>query len=135
MKRIIVAMIAVCALVFTSSAASAQQTTGSISGRITDAQKAAVPGVTVTAKNKATGFSRSEVSDSEGVYRLNALPVGSYDVHAELSGFAPFDRKDLIVNIGESLDVNIDMAPDEPRGMRSSYVSNPPDRPNRRSST
>jgi len=109
MKRIIVAMIAVCALVFTSSAASAQQTTGSISGRITDAQKAAVPGVTVTAKNKATGFSRSEVSDSEGVYRLNALPVGSYDVHAELSGFAPFDRKDLIVNIGESLDVNIDM--------------------------
>lgn len=109
MKRIIVAMIAACALVLASSPASAQQTTGSIQGRITDAQKAAVPGVTVTAKSKTTGFSRSEVSDSEGVYRLNALPVGSYDVHAELAGFAPFDRKDLIVNIGESLDVNIDM--------------------------
>ena len=109
MKRIIVAMIAACVLALASSPASAQQTTGSIQGRITDAQKAAVPGVTVTAKNKATGFSRSEVSDSEGSYRLTALPVGSYDVHAELAGFAPFDRKDMIVNIGETLDVNIDM--------------------------
>jgi hypothetical protein len=109
MKRLFVAMVAACALALASSPASAQQTTGSISGRITDAQKAAVPGVTVTAKSKTTGFTRSEVSDSEGVYRLNALPVGSYDIHAELSGFAPFDRKDLIVNIGESLDVNIDM--------------------------
>jgi hypothetical protein len=64
MKRIMVAMIAACALVLASSPASAQQTTGSISGRITDAQKAAVPGVTVTAKSKTTGFTRSEVSDS-----------------------------------------------------------------------
>ena len=30
-------------------------------------------------------------------------------MHAELPGFAPFDRKDMIVNIGETLDVNIDM--------------------------
>ncbi len=109
MKRIIVAMIAVCALALASQPASAQQTTGGIQGRIVDAQRAAVPGVTVTAKSKATGFTRSEVSDSEGIYRLNGLPVGAYDVHAELAGFAPFDRKDAVVNIGETLDVNIDM--------------------------
>ena len=109
MKRIIVAMVAVCAFAYAGTLAAAQQTTGGIQGRIVDAQRAAVPGVTVTAKSKATGFSRSEVTDSEGLFRLNGLPVGSYDVHAELSGFAPFDRKDVVVNLGETLDVNIDM--------------------------
>ena len=77
MKRIIVAMIAICAFAVMAAPAMAQQTTGSIQGRIIDAQKAAVPGVTVTAKSGATGFSRTEVTDAEGVYRLNALPVGT----------------------------------------------------------
>ena len=88
MKRIIVAMIAVCAFALSATSAAAQQTTGNIQGRIVDAQKAAIPGVTVTAKSATTGFTRTEVTDAEGVYRLTALPVGIYDVHAELSGFA-----------------------------------------------
>src|SRR5262249_47198847 len=109
MRRIMAALVAACALLLAGLAAGAQQTTGNIQGRIVDAQKAAVPGVTVTAKSKGTGFTRSEVTDSEGLYRLNGLPVGSYDLHAELSGFAPFDRKDVVVNVGETFDVNIDM--------------------------
>jgi hypothetical protein len=108
MKKIIVAMIALCACAVTIPAF-AQQTTGSIQGRIVDAQKAAVPGVTVTAKNTETGFTRSEVTDAEGVYRLNALPVGTYDLRAELAGFTPYDRKGLIVNVGQTIDVNVDM--------------------------
>src|SRR5688500_19607477 len=103
MKRIIVAMIAIGAIALGSPAA-AQQTTGSIQGRVLDAQKAAVPGVTVTATSAATGFTRSEVSDVEGVYRLNALPVGTYDIKAELSGFAPYERKGVIVNLGTLTD-------------------------------
>src|SRR4029078_6873465 len=54
-------------------------------------------------------FSRTEVTDAEGVYRLNALPVGTYDVHAELSGFQPYDRKSVVVNIGQTVDLNIDL--------------------------
>lgn len=109
MKRIIVAMIAVCAIALTGPPAAAQQTTGNIQGRVVDAQKAAVPGVTVTAKSAATGFTRSEVTDAEGVYRLNALPVGTYDVRAELSGFSPYERKGIIVNVGQATDINIDL--------------------------
>ena len=108
MKRRIVALIAICAITLGVPAA-AQQTTGNIQGRIVDAQKAAVPGVTVTAKNAATGFSRTEVTDAEGVYRLTALPVGSYDVRAELSGFSPYERKGVIVNVGQQTDINIDL--------------------------
>jgi Carboxypeptidase regulatory-like domain/TonB dependent receptor-like, beta-barrel len=109
MKRMMAALIAVCAIALAGLPAEAQQTTGAIQGRIVDAQKAAVPGVTVTAKSKSTGFTRSEVTDTEGLYRLNGLPVGNYDLRAELQGFAPFERKDVVVNIGETLDVNVDL--------------------------
>ena len=109
MKRLMLAMLAVCVLALGAAPAMAQQTTGNIEGRIVDAQKAAVPGVTVTAKNAATGFTRTEVTDAEGIYRLNALPVGTYDVHAELSGFTPYDRKAVQVNVGSTVDLNIDL--------------------------
>ena len=75
MKTIITSMILLCAVAF-ATPAFAQQTTGSIQGRIVDAQKAAVPGVTVTAKNAETRFTRSQTSDAEGRYLLNALPFG-----------------------------------------------------------
>jgi outer membrane receptor protein involved in Fe transport len=108
MNKLTTAMLAVCASALLAAPAAAQ-TTGNIQGRILDAQKAAVPGVTVTAKNPTTGFTRSEVTDSEGVYRLNALPVGTYDLHAEIAGFAPFTAKGVAVNVSATLDMNIDL--------------------------
>src|SRR5260221_600280 len=75
---------AVAVLLLSCASVFAQQTTGSITGRVLDQQSAAVPGATVTAKSASTGFTRTEVSDAEGIYRLGALPVGNYDVTAEL---------------------------------------------------
>ena len=106
MKRTIYAALALLALM-SSTPAFAQQTTGNISGRITDDQDAAVPGVTVTARNAATGFVRSSVSDGEGVYRLTALPVGTYDITAELQGFSKVDSKGIVLNVGQTLDIPI----------------------------
>src|SRR5258706_3006278 len=79
----------------------AQQTSGSITGRVLDQQGAAVPGATVAAKQAATGFSRTEVSDASGLYRLNALPVGIYEVTATLSGFTTVSKRDVDVNVGQ----------------------------------
>ncbi len=105
MKRIIVtALVLLCA----AAKANAQQT-GTINGRIVDAQGAAVPGVTVTATSTSTGFARTVVSDGEGIYRLNGLPVGAYDLHAEISGFAPWERKRVTVNVAQTTDLNIDL--------------------------
>ena len=108
MKRIILAAL-VLACAFANNAA-AQQTTGTISGRVLDAQGSAVPGVTVTARSADTGFVRTEVSDAEGSYRLQALPVGTYDVTAELSGFNKFERKALVVNVGQNIALDVAMA-------------------------
>src|SRR3954451_12890456 len=107
MKKIILAMIMLCSLV-ASSTAFAPQPSGNITGRIVDGQGAAVPGVTVTARSPQTGFVRTDVSDSEGIYRLTALPVGAYDVIAELSGFSNFSRKDVTVNVAQTTDFNIE---------------------------
>ena len=79
--------------------------TGTIAGRIVDAQGAVMPGVTVTGKNIATGFTRSEVTDATGSYRLAALPVGTYDLTAELQGFNRVENKGIVVNVGQTLEV------------------------------
>jgi hypothetical protein len=68
-----------------------------------DQQGAAIPGASITAKNPATGLSRTEVSDAEGVYRLSALPVGIYEVVAELTGFATVSKQDVEVNVGQTV--------------------------------
>ena len=109
MKRIIYAMIVLCSLGLAAAPALAQQTTGNITGRILDDQGSAVPGVSVTALNAQTGFSRTTVTDAEGVYRLNALPVGTYDLTADLTGFAKVENKAIVLNVGQTLDVNMSL--------------------------
>ena len=87
--------------------AAAQQTTGNITGRVLDDQGAAVPGATVTATSTETGFVRTDVSDAEGIYRLNALPVGAYDVVTDLQGFTRVEQKGLVVNVGQNIELNV----------------------------
>ncbi len=109
MPRILVAMMLLCSFAIAATPARAQQTTGNITGRLTDDQGSAVPGGTVTATNPATGFTRTSVSDGEGIYRLTALPVGTYDVTADLQGFRKVDNKGIMVSVGQTLDVNFAM--------------------------
>ena len=105
MRRTIVTMLLI--VLGVAGPLAAQQTTGNINGRLVDAQGSAVPGVTVTAKNTQTGLTRTETSDGEGVYRLTALPVGIYDITAELSGFSKVENKGIVVNVGQTIDVNM----------------------------
>ena len=96
-------------LLLSCASAFAQQTTGTISGRVVDQQGAAIPGATITAKSPSTGFTRTETSDVEGIYRLSALPVGIYEVTAELQGFATVSKKDVEVNVAQTQAVDFPM--------------------------
>src|SRR4029078_7864109 len=71
-------------------------------------QKAAIPGATVSVKNDNTGFTRSGVSDSEGVYRLTGLPVGAYALTIEMSGFQSQSRT-VQVNVSETVTADFDL--------------------------
>jgi outer membrane receptor protein involved in Fe transport len=90
---------------FTAAAAFAQQT-GSIAGRVVDPQGSPVPGAAVTATNPLTGFTRSGTSDMTGLYRLGSLPVAAYEVRVELAGFATISRKDVAVNVSQTIAID-----------------------------
>jgi hypothetical protein len=101
------AMAAVVAL--SPGVAWAQSDTGIIDGRVFDQSKAAVPGVTVRARNVATGFTRSATSGDTGTYRIEFLPPGTYEVTAELASFAKMVAKDIVVQVGTSTTVDFGM--------------------------
>src|ERR687887_2889579 len=84
----------------------AQTDTGSIDGRVFDEQKAAVPGVTVTAKNTATGLTRNAVSSTAGTFHFEAVPAGTYDVSAELQGFSKQVHTNVVVLVGQQTPVD-----------------------------
>jgi hypothetical protein len=63
----------------------------------------------VTAVNTATGFTRTGASDAEGLYRLPALPVGTYDLTTELQGFTTIERKGIILSVGQTITVDFDL--------------------------
>ncbi|MGH9751822.1 MAG: carboxypeptidase regulatory-like domain-containing protein [Blastocatellia bacterium] len=63
------------------------QVTASLTGVVTNPQGDVIKGAKVTASNKATGFKQETVTNSDGFYRLDLLPVGAYGVTAEFSGF------------------------------------------------
>ena len=84
------------------SRAQSQATTGEVGGGVVDAQGAAVPGVTVTAKSPNTGVLRTAVTNSQGLFSLPLLPPDSYDLTFELSGFSVVTRP-VRITVGSSL--------------------------------
>src|SRR5688572_4529891 len=69
------AFLVACALVVTGLA-SAQERFGALTGRVTDQQGQAVPGVTVIATNTQSGQVRTFVTDADGMYNAQALVPG-----------------------------------------------------------
>ncbi|HEY7411369.1 MAG TPA: TonB-dependent receptor [Vicinamibacteria bacterium] len=86
----------------------AQATNGTLEGQVHDEQGLALPGVTVTASSAATGLSRSAATDSAGAFRMPGLPIGVYDLKAEIAGFAAQTRK-VSVNVGVTTSVEFRM--------------------------
>src|SRR5712691_884404 len=87
--------------VFTVAAVSvqAQTVTGTMNGTVTDRSGAALPGVTVTIRNAETGLERIVVTNGAGAFSAPFLPVGRYNVHAELSGFGAMRRQNVGVEL------------------------------------
>jgi Carboxypeptidase regulatory-like domain/TonB-dependent Receptor Plug Domain len=87
--------------------AAAQETSGTISGRIVDAQGLPLPGATVTATGSQGA--RTAVTDGEGRFNLPFLTPGPYAVHAELQGFQPMERPGVQVRLGQTVDIPLAM--------------------------
>jgi Carboxypeptidase regulatory-like domain/TonB dependent receptor len=73
----------------------AQSGAATITGLVLDETGGALPGVVVTATNKATGVPYSATANEAGTYTIAALNIGTYDVKAELAGFRSVVRNDV----------------------------------------
>jgi hypothetical protein len=85
--------------------ASAQQTTGTLAGKLVDGQGLAVPGVTVTVTGPQGA--RTFVSDADGTFQAPYLVPGSYSVRAELQGFKAVEQTGVTVSLGQTTNVNL----------------------------
>ena len=99
--------VALAAGLWLAAPAWAQVTTADIAGRVDDQQGNPVPGVSVTARNESTGFTRSTTTDREGKYLLTQLRPGRYSVSAELMGFSKALFADREFNVGTRQTLNI----------------------------
>ncbi len=87
--------------------AAAQELTGSISGTITDSTGAVVKGVTVTLTNTdRSQILRTLVTNSAGFYTATSLPLGTYSVRVEGSGFKVTTVTGLVLHANDALTVN-----------------------------
>jgi hypothetical protein len=107
------AMLMVFALLVSASAfaqGGGASSTGTIQGRISDAQGAVLPGVTVTATSPSMPGVQTAVSSETGNYRFPAVPPGTYALSYELSGFSPMKREGVEIRLGFTATVNVELA-------------------------
>jgi outer membrane receptor protein involved in Fe transport len=87
----------------------AQESTGNISGTVTDPSGAVVPGVSVTVRNVATGVTRSVKTTSAGLFFVTNLAVGNYDLIAEAQGFKKFAAGNIRLNVNDRLNIPVSL--------------------------
>src|SRR5882724_5463957 len=94
-----------------ASAVSAQTATGGIRGFVKDGTGAVLVGVTVEAASPARiGGAAVDVSDAQGLYRFENLPVGQYAVTFSLQGFSTVKREDIRVEVGRTVQADVQLA-------------------------
>ncbi len=92
-----------------SFAVGGEKTTGVIEGRVRDEEGKSLPGVQVTLKNLETNYTRTTTTDENGFYRARLLPLGKYQVEAQLMGFSTVIRRGIDLRIGQVLKIDLKM--------------------------
>jgi hypothetical protein len=98
MAQLVCVTLLLCSCIFS-------QTTGSLTGTVTDPDAAAVPGAQVKLKNMATGAVRDATSGPEGIFRINSLNPAKYSITVAAQGFKTFVQNDIDLTADESRDL------------------------------
>lgn len=106
MVRLFVTALLVSAVL--STPALAQEQTRLI-GLVTDAQRASLPGVTVTAQSPSLIGTQVTVTEADGRFRFPSLQPGRYTLTFELNSFQTIKRENIILALGQTLTVDATM--------------------------
>jgi hypothetical protein len=92
-----IALIAVCASVFSQNAA-----TSEISGTVRDSSGAAIAGAKITATQTGTGLTRVAESSSDGSYVLPSLPTGPWKLEISKDGFNTYVQNGIVLQVASN---------------------------------
>ncbi|HOC19692.1 MAG TPA: TonB-dependent receptor, partial [Vicinamibacterales bacterium] len=105
----VTALLAAALLLGLAPTAAAQVQRGAIFGIVTDASGAVLPGAVVQLTSPLTG-TREAVAGSEGEFRFDNLDPGRYTLRATLAGFTPLVRENVVVGVGTTVDLRMEMS-------------------------
>ncbi|MGH9844602.1 MAG: carboxypeptidase-like regulatory domain-containing protein, partial [Blastocatellia bacterium] len=89
----------------------AQTSSATLQGAVTDPQGQVIPGAKVSVQSPATGLQRQAVTNEAGLYVVNFLPVGGYNVTVEARSFKQARLENITLEIGQTraLDVALEI--------------------------
>jgi hypothetical protein len=106
---VILTLVLATAFVMFEQAALCQQVTAVITGRVTDQSGAAIVGAKVSAKDVERGTVWNTETNAEGLYNLPLLPIGTYDLRVEMSGFQTALRAAVQLELNQTARMNLEM--------------------------
>lgn len=89
---------------------SAQTTSATITGFVTDPQKALVVGAKVVVVNMDTNLRYTAATNQEGNYTVPNLPPGNYKIEVEKQGFKSIVKPDVVLHVQDTVAINFQMA-------------------------
>jgi hypothetical protein len=105
---IAVSLLALTFLLFVQTS-SAQSTGGRVRGTVMDPSGSAVAGAKVLLANEANGTERDSTTSATGEYIFLEVPVGSYQLQVDQTGFKKYVRKGVLVNLNEVVGLDISL--------------------------
>jgi Carboxypeptidase regulatory-like domain/TonB-dependent Receptor Plug Domain/TonB dependent receptor len=106
-RPLVASILALCTVLLMPTLSRAQSGTSSIAGIVKDTSGGPVPGVLVLVVNENTGIGVETMTNPEGVYRVGAMIPGVYRVEVNLAGFAPVVQRPVVLEVGQTLAVDI----------------------------
>jgi hypothetical protein len=110
-SSLLISFLLACSFLLPGVALAQTQTTGSITGRLTDIGGAVIAGANVALTSRATGAQTTTTTDQTGNYRFNLLPPGAYALRFSANGFKTGVPADIIVTVTETSTVNLALSP------------------------
>src|SRR5436190_14776297 len=89
----------------------AQTEFGKISGTLSDASGAAIPGASVTARNEKTGETRTVVTNSEGTFLFVTLRPSLYTISASAANFENHEQRNIEILVGQEAKLSLVLQP------------------------
>src|SRR5215472_16053013 len=104
-RRLLLALTVLGLIIQSAMPVLAQNPTGSIRGTVIDEPGAVIQKANVTVTSKSTGEARKVTTNEEGVYTVDNLLPGDYDVKIEASGFSTVSEQ-VTVQVGNTASGN-----------------------------